>query len=302
MLVACLPLLVALLVGLPSTVTTQTLDHQQLDINALGTNPASPGDFGVKHLSKDATSSVESSPEFEDLTLSNYFNLENFIVLKPHSFDDKVEYGTHLNPGSPSRVQRSFSFPKLSENADNSSFPCPDPITIAPCNCSTVNTELNLDCSDVASLDQLAEVFRQDFPVKQFNTLQIYDNKNIQYLTDVFNGVSFKDIQLTFLPNLTEISTFAFFDSIDFLENLVIYDTSLNENTFPFSTLGEFTKLASLTISMCNFEFWPVFASSSVKSIYFYQDSISTLSRGEKEGHCTILKGFHTYIHSYSQM
>ena len=51
--VAYLPLLVALLVSLPSTVTAQTLDHQQLDTSgALLTNPASPDDIGNKILSK----------------------------------------------------------------------------------------------------------------------------------------------------------------------------------------------------------------------------------------------------------
>ena len=51
MLVAFLPLLVALLVGLPSTVTAQTLDRQQLDKSgALGTNLASAGEFSGKHL------------------------------------------------------------------------------------------------------------------------------------------------------------------------------------------------------------------------------------------------------------
>ena len=237
MLIAWLPLLVALLVGLPSTVRAQTLDHQQLDISgALATNPSSPGDFDDKHLSK-----------------------------------------------HPSRDTILYNNPKMPENALNSSFPCPEPTDIAPCVCTVTETyDLRLDCSAVESLEQLSDVFRHDFPVKHFNQFWIDNNSNIQYLADIFNGVSFTSIQMNNVLNLREISKFAFFDSKYTLEILYIYCSALDEKTFPFRTLNEFPKLSSLTIAAGNIYFWPVFVSSSMKRVSFYEEQVYTLPAGKK--------------------
>ena len=260
MLVVCLPLLVALLVGLPSTVPAQTQDHLRLDISgALGTNLESLVDNHGKHLSQHPYNYDDVSPMTGELRISNLLSPKKDICKIFSAFDSKDDRETHLLfPAKPGQVLRSYHL-KVSEDADKSSSHCPDSTVIAPCVCYNITEtdEPNLDCAGVSSLDQLAGVFRQDFPVKEFNLFRIYNNENIQYLTDIFNGVSFRQINLYNVPNLTEISQYAFFDSVNSLEIIYIYNSLLDENTFPFSTLAEFQKLTSLTLVSSNMNVWP---------------------------------------------
>ena len=283
MVMTWLKLLVALLVGLSSTVTAQTLDRQQLDISGvLETNPASPGDFGGKHLSKHQAVSVEDPTNVKELRKQNSIYLENVAPLDPGPINRHELLQTHsLNSDMPNRVQTSYNIPKISVNADNSSS-CPEPTDIEPCVCELTSGsyDLRLICSAVESLEQLGEIFKHDFPNKEFDEFQIFDNDKIQYLTDIFNGVSFKLIQLSFMPNLTEISNYAFFDSLDVLEIIYIHVSALEVNTFPFNSLNEFPKLTSLTISEAIFDLWPEIVSSSMTSVSFYNEQISALPAG----------------------
>ena len=284
MLVACLPLLVVLLVGLPFTFTAQTLDYQQLDIsNALGTNPASPDDFGGEYLSKRPTRSIEKFRKIYKLRFLNNHNPEEVISRKPGSFDGKNDVKSPQVSWIPDLVQSWLYVPELLENLDNNSTLCPEPIDIAPCVCTeTAASDLVMDCSAAESLQQLDEVFQKDFPSKQFYEFRIYDNDNIQYLADIFNGVSFTYINLQHMTSLTEISNDTFFDSIEYLEYIYIYHTSLDENTFPFTTLDKFPKLRMLSIGGSYFETWPAVVSSSISEIYLYENRISTVFAGEK--------------------
>ena len=292
MLVACVPLLVALLVGLPSTVTAQPLDHQQLDISVvIETNPASPDYFRGKHLSKHPNLSVKVPPMLDEKRSNNFHNPEKVKSHRPDSFFDNYELETRqLYSGMTSRVLRASNIGKISVNADNSSFPCPASDTITPCTCelTSASQELNLNCSDVESLEQMAEVFMQYFPVKEFYMLQIWNNFNIQYLTDVFNGVSFTYISLFNLPNLAEISNYAFFDSLNSLVTMYIYTSALDENTFPFSTLDQFSRLSYLRIAESNFSYWPVFSSLTLKAADFRVAHISALPSSKKQEYLAI--------------
>ena len=292
MLLACLPLFVTLLVGLPSTVTAQTLDHQQLDTSGgLGTNPASPGDFGGKHLSKHPTHSVQEPHElreYKNLPVKNFPN----DIFKMHSNLNRgavADLQTNSYSGNPNRVRIGSSFSEMYEKADNSSTLCPDPAAIVPCICNLEIDELWLHCSYVDSLDQLAEVFRQDCPVIEFDLFWIDYSENIQYITDVFNGISFRSIILNMVPKLAEISKYAFFDSIDTLESLYIFESGLDENTFPFSTLAEFPNLVDFTIGGSNLTIFPAFVSSSIQSIEFYIGQVSSLPAGEKCCHMIVV-------------
>ena len=285
MLVACLPFLVALLVGLPSTVTAQTLNHQQQDTSgALGTNPASPGVFGGEHLSKYKTHSVEGPPKVNKLRIPDRLNLDHVVSQQHGSSVGKYDLSTHhLKSVIPGQEQKSSNQPKKSKNMTKSSLPCPEPTDIAPCVCSITETnDLNLDCSDVESFDQLAAVFMQDFPFKTFNEFQILSNINLQYLTDIFNGVTFRSIYLSYVTSLRKITTYAFFESTDTLENIYIYGTALDENSFPFSTLDQFPKLESLTIDSSNISYWPAFDSSSIRTLSFRINHVSTLPAGKE--------------------
>ena len=284
MLVASLPLLVALLVGLPSTVTAQTPDHQQLDISwALGTNPESPGDSSDKHLSKQPTLFVRDPPkddEFRRPKLDNSENLTHF------NFEGKDEVEAfHLNSGEAGGDQIPASIPKNSAHAASGVFPCPDETDIAPCVCTfTDATDLTMDCSAVESDVQLAAIFTQNFPVEEFYNFQINNNDKIQLLPDVFNGVSFRYIYLSDVPNLAQITNYALADSRDTLEHIYIYDSLLTEDTFPFSTMDQYPKLNYLYINVCNINFLPAFTSSSLQSLIIANGHISVLLAGKING------------------
>ena len=183
----------------------------------------------------------------------------------------------------PGQSHRSSNVPKDTENKTKSSFPCPEPTAIAPCICSVVEAlGVKLDCSGVESDAQLADVFLQEFPLKQYYQFFITDNGNIQYLLDVFNGVTFEYIYFQNVEQLKKISNYVFFGSRDTLETIYIYNSALDENTFPFSTLTEFSRLTSLTLSFSNINVWPLFNSSSITSIKIEEEPISTLPASKK--------------------
>ena len=277
-------LLVALLVGLPSIVTAHTLDHQQLDISgALGTNPASIGDFGGKHLSKYPTHPVEDPPKPHEIRNPSQITLKNVTSQEHGLFDNTNELDTyHPKSVRPVQEKKSPNRPKKFENKSEKILPCPEPSDIVPCVCTTTDTnDLVLDCSNIVSVDQLAEVFLQDFPFTSFYELRIFANDNLQYLADIFNGVTFRYINFRNVKNLSKITKYAFFDSRDTLERIYIYNSALTENSFPFSTLDEFPMLIDFEIEVGNINIWPAFDSPSLKIISFYSNRISELPVGE---------------------
>ena len=272
--------------GLPSTVTAQTLDHQQLDISGvLGTNPASPGEFGGKHLSKHPSHSVEDSPKVNKLRIPDHINLDQVIPQEHGSFVGRYDPSTlHLKSVVPGQVQKSYNQPKKSKKNTKSSLPCPEPTDIAPCVCSIRGTSaLILDCSDIESIDQLVAVFMKEFPSKVFEEFLIDTNNNIQYLSDIFNGVTFRIIHLHNVNMLSYITMYAFFDSIDTLEMIYISGSALDENSFPFSTLGQFSKIVSLSIDSSNISHWPAFDSSSLLMVSFMVNQVSALPAGKED-------------------
>ena len=277
MLVACLPLLVALLVGLPSTVTAQTLDHQRLDISgALGTNPASPGDFGGEDSSKRPASFVRDLPNDHEFRSPKLDHSENIPHFKFGSRDEVKAF--HLNLGVAGRDQRLANIPKNSSNVTSGVLPCPDETDIAPCICTfTDTTDLTMNCSAVESVEQLAAIFLKNFPFKEFYKFLIENNDKIQLLPDVFNGVSFRYIRLYDVPNLAQITTYALADSRDTLERIYIYYSALTEDSFPFSTLDQYPKLNYLYIYRCNIYFLPAFQSPSLQTLTISYGHISVL-------------------------
>ena len=297
MLVACLSLLVALLVGLPSTVTAQTPDHQRLDVSgALGTNPASPGDFGDEHLSKHSTLFVRDPPKDDKFRSSKFHDSENIPHFNFRSKDEVEAF--HLNSGVAERDQgstsnfgearkdhRSSNIPKHSADVTSGVYPCPDETDIAPCVCTfTDTTDLTMNCSAVESDVQLAKIFTKNFPVKEFYMFLIYNNDKIELLPDVFNRVSFRYIRLDGVPNLFQITNYALADSRYTLENIYIRTSALTENTFPFSTLDQYPKLNFLDIYDCDIYFLPAVNSSSLQTLVIGYGYISVLPAGKIYG------------------
>ena len=233
MLVSCLPLLGALLVGLPSTATAHTLDHHRLDIS---------GDFGDEHLSKHPT-----------------------LFVRDPQKDDQ------------------FRSPKL-DNAPKDFF-CPEEFDVAPCICTFNDlTDITMDCSDVESDVQLAAIFANNFTVKEFYMFEIISNDNIQLLSNVFNGVSFRYFLLDDIPNLARITNDAFVDSRDTLETIDIRFTPLTEDTFPFSTLDQYPKLNYLYIDHSNIYLVPAIQSSSLQTLIIENGLTDVLPAGEIYG------------------
>ena len=286
MLVTCLPLWVALFVGLPSTVTAQTLDRQKLEISGAVETNQSPGDFGYKHLSKHQTHSDEDSSKLNELKSPILHNLGNAISQKSASIGSKDEIRTvDLNLGVPGREWRASIISKKSVHSTLAISPCPDETAIAPCVCTVTDAnELMMDCSAVESETQLAAVFMQKFPFNQFKEFRIENNNNIQYLSDIFNGVSFRYIYLR-VPNLTEVTKGAFADSKEYLENIYIYQSVLTEDTFPFSTLHEYSKLTFLRITLSNIYIFPTFHSSSLETVIITYGQIPVLLQGKMCDH-----------------
>ena len=92
--------------GLPSTVTAQTLDHlQQLDISGvLGTNAATSDDFGDEHLSKHPTLFVRDPPKDDEFRSPKLDNSEYYSHFKFESQDEVTAF--HLTSGVAERDQR----------------------------------------------------------------------------------------------------------------------------------------------------------------------------------------------------
>ena len=283
MLNACLPLLVALLVYLLSTVTAQTQNQQQLDISgSFRTNPASPGDIVDKNLSKHPTLSVEDTSKLEKSKILNLHDPKKVSTEKRDSFNCKDDEAFWRNSSMAVQDQRSPNIPQTSANTTLGLLPCPVPTDIAPCVCTFTETnEPILDCSAVESIDQLAAVFRQEFPFKQFKELRIYHNEYIQFLSDIFNGVSFSSVDLRNMSNLVQITNGVLRDSRNYLQTISVETSALDENTFPFGTLHEYPRMTSLSIRKNNIQFLPAFISSTLKSLIVDYGHITVLPDGE---------------------
>ena len=160
--------------------------------------------------------------------------------------------------------------------------PCPESADIAPCVCSIEADGLQLDCSDIESDDDLARVFQQEFPMKEFWRFYILDNDNVEYLTDLLNGVTFRDITLNNVPNLTFVSDYALAENQFVLEKIQILNSKLNEKTFSIPLLGILEKLRYFYMGDSAFTNFPkMLVSESLDSIGFELGSLSSLSAGE---------------------
>ena len=164
--------------------------------------------------------------------------------------------------------------------------PCPVSADIVPCDCTVEGDGLQLDCSDVQSDDDLARVFQQEFQMKQFWRLYIKDNDTIEYLDDIFNGVTFRDIHLDDVPNLTFVSHYALAENQFVLERITIHNSKLNETSFSIPLLETFKKLQYLEIGKSAFTKFPeTLVSESLNSFFFQHGSLSHLCSGESLAH-----------------
>ncbi|CAL4126386.1 unnamed protein product [Meganyctiphanes norvegica] len=127
--------------------------------------------------------------------------------------------------------------------------PCPDAEDIAPCVCTYHKEDnvMDLWCSSVDSEDQLKQIFKADFPFKNFREFRIQENNNLTVLeAGVFNGISFEIINIIY--NKLEIIELQALDSC-YETATEIYLYYNNITSFPFDELSHFSKLSRFDIS-----------------------------------------------------
>ncbi|CAL4070400.1 unnamed protein product [Meganyctiphanes norvegica] len=128
--------------------------------------------------------------------------------------------------------------------------PCPDAKDIAPCLCSydSNHTNMYLYCDHIESEEQLRQIFKADFPFKNFKKFHLQDNNNIKVLeAGVFNGISFEVIDIQHNMNLEVIELEAL-DSC--YETVTEIKLSFNKIiSFPFDELSQLSKLRNFDIS-----------------------------------------------------
>ncbi|CAL4073745.1 unnamed protein product [Meganyctiphanes norvegica] len=125
---------------------------------------------------------------------------------------------------------------------------CPDAEDIAPCVCTydTVSNAMDLDCSSLRSEEQLKQIFKADFPFKNFNKFLLIYNFNIKVLeAGVFNGVSFEIINI-YNSDLEVVELQALDSCYETATELRLYGNNIT--SFPFDELSQFSKLRDFDI------------------------------------------------------
>ncbi|CAL4163144.1 unnamed protein product [Meganyctiphanes norvegica] len=125
---------------------------------------------------------------------------------------------------------------------------CPYAEDIAPCVCThdSASNAMDLVCSSVESEEQLKQIFKADFPSKNFHQFQLHDNNNIKVLeAGVFNGVSFEIINI-YYTDLEVVELQALDSCYETATELRLYDNKIT--SFPFDELSQFSKLSFFDI------------------------------------------------------
>ncbi|CAL4165720.1 unnamed protein product [Meganyctiphanes norvegica] len=120
---------------------------------------------------------------------------------------------------------------------------CPDAEDIFPCVCTyhSEDNAMDLHCFYVESEEQLKQIFKANFPFKNFREIAIHDSNNIKVLeAGVFNDISFEIIYLPF--NSLEVVELHALDSC--YETATVISLENNAITsFPFDELSQFSHL-----------------------------------------------------------
>ncbi|CAL4185140.1 unnamed protein product [Meganyctiphanes norvegica] len=126
---------------------------------------------------------------------------------------------------------------------------CPDVEDIAPCVCTHHNESnaMDLECSAVESEEQLKQIFKADFPFKNFHQFDLHWNNNIKVLeAGVLNGISFEIINICF-TDLEVVELHALNSCYETATELILYGNKIT--SFPFDELSLFSKLSYFDIS-----------------------------------------------------
>ncbi|CAL4150163.1 unnamed protein product, partial [Meganyctiphanes norvegica] len=121
--------------------------------------------------------------------------------------------------------------------------PCPNADDIAPCVCTYYADEhaMDLDCSAAESEEQLKQIFKADFPFKNFRTFNLQHNNKLKVLESyVFNTISFEKI--TIYSNDFEVIEDHALDSCYETATYVNFNND-KITSFPFDVLSNFVNL-----------------------------------------------------------
>lgn len=127
-------------------------------------------------------------------------------------------------------------------------LPCPNPEDILPCTCTAdEDNAMDLDCSRVASEDELERVFLSTFPFTTFRNFTVVDNTYLKTLRNQalgiasFTGVYIMNSVLEVVEPDALSSSFATARVVNMQNNSI--------SSFPFETLPSFTSLLELGLS-----------------------------------------------------
>jgi len=152
------------------------------------------------------------------------------------------------------------------KDADLRRLPCPDPQDISPCVCTVdVQRNMDIDCSQVESEDQLAQVFSSNIPFPKFNKLVIYRNPHLTVLRNGDLGpASFQIIEMT-SGVLEEVQDGALSMSYSTATRIDLQVNRLSK--FPFHEIPSFTALTTLWLNLNSLSEFPLITSDSLTDI-----------------------------------
>lgn len=152
------------------------------------------------------------------------------------------------------------------KDADLRSPTCPDPQDISPCVCTVdVQHNMDIDCSQVESEDQLAQVFSSNIPFPKFNKLVIEGNPHLTVLRNGDLGpASFQIIEMT-SGVLEEVQDGALSMSYSTATRIDLQVNRLSK--FPFHEIPSFTALTTLWLNLNSLSEFPLITSDSLTDI-----------------------------------
>uniref|UniRef100_A0A2P2I4L3 Oplophorus-luciferin 2-monooxygenase non-catalytic subunit-like n=1 Tax=Hirondellea gigas TaxID=1518452 RepID=A0A2P2I4L3_9CRUS len=164
-------------------------------------------------------------------------------------------------------------------------FPCPSPGDIAPCVCNNDEEKhLKLDCTQIEGETQLARVFQNNFPVKDFYEFKMEENSGIKTLGNIFNGLTFERVIFSPGPfSIERISDFFLSDSFNTLKELQVRHTMVTADFFPFYTLSSYVNLESLYIDYTNLKWIPKITGPKIKTLSLESTGLTSLQPGTFE-------------------
>ncbi|XP_063595505.1 oplophorus-luciferin 2-monooxygenase non-catalytic subunit-like [Penaeus indicus] len=152
------------------------------------------------------------------------------------------------------------------KDAELRSLPCPDPQDISPCVCTVdLQHNMDIDCSQVESEDQLAQVFSSNIPFPTFHKLFIERNQHLRVLRNGDLGpASFQIIEILH-GVLEEVQDGALSQSYSTATRIDLQVNRLSK--FPFHEIPSFTSLTTLWLNLNSFSEFPIVTSDSLTDI-----------------------------------